>query len=329
MTPEPAGRLVLFEPWSLGDVVIAASVLRELRMPATLACHPDWHAILRGAFTGTRDLDLLSIALPYTTRKRTHAFDSAGEALDAPRVAGAVVLSIRGDARDYAAARKLFPGASIRMTGWVRFFARKSALVNAPYAAGLCRVRNRYRSWARLTGTPFSQVEQTYRRLQANAPVTGKIAIHFGAQWRSKQFPHVAALRDRLKTRAWEVVLLGGPGDPLPAGIAEKDVTRVADLALLAQLRSAEHVITNDSAPMHLAAFLGCRTTAVVRTSPVEEWAPPATGIIASAKTPRGYRPHPRYMSDDTLSDWPEIENIIEGMEMDLSRSRRDVRVPR
>ena len=40
-----SGRLVLFEPWSLGDVVITASALRELTTPATIACHSVWHPL--------------------------------------------------------------------------------------------------------------------------------------------------------------------------------------------------------------------------------------------------------------------------------------------
>ena len=47
---------------------------------------------------------------------------------------------------------------------------------------------------------------------------------------------------------------------------------------------------------------------ALVRTSPIEEWAPPATTIIRSPVTPRGYRPNRGYMSDEILPDWPPVE---------------------
>jgi ADP-heptose:LPS heptosyltransferase len=88
-------------------------------------------------------------------------------------------------------------------------------------------------------------------------------------------------------------------------------VTRAADEALIEELRSAAQVITNDSGPMHVAAFLGCRTVALVRTSPIEEWAPPATQIVRAPATPRGYRPNRRYMSDDILPGWPPVAEIV------------------
>ena len=303
--------LVLFEPWSLGDVIVAASILRELPAPAALACHSGWHPILRAALRDNPALQLLVVDLPYTTRTRMNVFDTTG-ALAAQSIPEGfdVVLSIRGDPRDYAAARKMFPRAQIKMRGWIRFLGRKSAVINFPYALGLRPVQNRYRSWAEIAGVPYEQIEDTYRRLQTEAPANGRIAIHLGAQWRSKQFPEVASLRDQLVANGWTVMLLAGPGDQLPSGIEDEAVTRAVSAELVTHLKSVEHVITNDSGPMHLAAFLGCRTTAIVRTSPIEEWAPPLVNVGASQKTPRGYRPHKHYMSDSVLADWPSVATI-------------------
>ena len=315
MTKGQPGRLVLFEPWSLGDVIIAASTLRELRDPASLACSPQWHAILRDALPDRSKLELIAIDLPYTTRNRSNPFDSQGQRTVPIREDFDLVLSIRGDARDYAAARRAFPKARIRMNGWIRFFGRKSALVNVPYALGFLSAKNRYRSWAALTGVPFTQIEQTYRRLQASAPTDGKIVIHIGAQWRSKQFPEILPLRAQLRKHGWEVALIAGPNDPLPPGIDNASVTRAMGSELITHLKAAEYVITNDSGPMHLAAFLGCRTTVLVRTSPIEEWAPPVINVIASAKTPRGYRPHRDYMSDRALGDWPSVATISDSLQ--------------
>ncbi len=154
-------------------------------------------------------------------------------------------------------------------------------------------------------------METTYRRRQAEAPSNRQIALHVGAQWRSKQFPQVIELRAALIAQGWTTKILAGPSDPLPPGLREEEVRRVVDEQLIEELRSAEQVITNDSGPMHVAAFLGCRTTVVVRTSPIEEWAPPATRIVRAPETPRGYRPHRSYMSDDILPGWPTVEEIV------------------
>ena len=314
MNSSPAVRRVFFEPWSLGDVVIAAATLRELAEPPALACHSMWHPLLRRALEEIPQLELIGVDLPYTTRDRANPFDTGSTANEAHPEIGEV-FSIRGDYRDLAAARKIFPRASIRMNGWVRFFGRKSALVNFPYSLGLLPVENRYRSWARLGRVSYETIEASYRRRQADVPANRKVAIHLGAQWRSKQFPQVVDLRKALTNQGWTVTLLAGPSDPLPPGLRESDVLRVVDEKLIEELRSAEQVVTNDSGPMHVAAFLGCRTTAVVRASPIEEWEPPATRIVRATETPRGYRPHRRYMSDDILTGWPAVEEIVASLQ--------------
>jgi hypothetical protein len=68
---------------------------------------------------------------------------------------------------------------------------------------------------------------------------------------------------------------------------------------------------------MHLAAILRCRTYAVARMSAIEEWLPPATVPIKSKDTPKGYRPHPGYMSDSVVEGWPSPEDIIHRLQLD------------
>jgi hypothetical protein len=305
-------KVVLFEPWNLGDVIIAASALRELPYPATLACHPKWHSLLRNALPQKTDLELIPVELPYTTRGRSHPFDSNGPINGGKAHTAEFVLSIRGDLRDYFAARKLFPHARIRMTGWIRFLARKNSLIDFPYAHGLLPIENRYRSWAKLVKVPFSQIESAYVRNQATAPKNRRAIIHVGTQWRSKQFPHVLELSEILQGEGYEVVLVAGQSDPLPPKLTPKLVVRAENESLVALFRSAEQVITNDSGPMHLAASLGCRTTAIVRTSSIEEWVPPATRVVAAEQTPRGYRQKKYYMSDEILANWPSAMTVAQ-----------------
>ncbi len=155
MKPAAAESRVFFEPWSLGDVMIAAAALRELPKPPVLACHSMWHPLLRSALAEIADLDLIAVDLPYTTRNRANPFDAGTGSIIESRREISDVFSIRGDFRDFNAARKIFPRASIHINGWVRFFARKSSVVNFPFSLGLLPVKNRYRSWARLARRPF------------------------------------------------------------------------------------------------------------------------------------------------------------------------------
>jgi Glycosyltransferase family 9 (heptosyltransferase) len=305
-------KVVLFEPWNLGDVIIAVSALRELPYPATLACHPNWHAIVLSALSQKSNVSLIPIELPYTTRSRSHAFESSSDENDGERHDVSLVLSIRGDLRDYFAAKRVFPVARIRMIGWIRFLARKNSLIDFPYAHGLFPIENRYRSWAKLLGIPFSQIESTYARNRAAAPKNRRVVIHLGAQWRSKQFPHVLELSKILQSEGYEVLLAAGQSDRLPPKVTSESVVRAENERLVAVFRSAEQVITNDSGPMHLAAFLGCRNTTIVRTSSIEEWIPPATRVVAAEQTPRGYRQRKYYMSDEILPNWPSAMTVAQ-----------------
>jgi hypothetical protein len=301
--------VVFFEPWSLGDVIIAAAAARELDTPVTLACHPDWHPIIHAMWNSEPKLELLAVTLPYTTRTRLHPFDkSEFSQTTHPEVTD--VLSIRGDPRDYSAARHLFPQARIRMKGWIRFFARKNSLADLPYRFGWRPVENRYRAWATLAGGSFEQLELTYIQKQETAPKNGRIVIHVGAQWRSKQYPHVAELSTLPKKRNYEVILAASNNDTLPDAVSETNVQRKENGDLVALFQSAQYVITNDSGPMHLAAFIGCRTTALVRAASIEEWLPPATRVIAAPETPRGYRQRWDYMTDIILPGWPSAAEV-------------------
>lgn len=300
-------RRIFFEPWGLGDALIAAAPLRVEPTGAALACNPRWHTLL-AASSMAQPLNLLPVEIPYTTRTRSGRFELTGVKPIACDVEE--VLSIRGDVRDCWLARKLFPGARLRVNGWIRFAAFRSWLIDLPYARGWRPVENRYRAWAKLAGVPFERIEAMYLARQRRVARSGRVALHVGAQWQSKQFPHFLALSWQLTEAGLTPVFLAGPNDSLPPGIAEQDVRRVADVALIEEILAADCVVTNDSGPMHLAALLGCRTLAIVRAVNIQEWLPPGTQFIASPKTPRGYRPHPEYASDRQLDGWPTANEV-------------------
>ena len=297
---------LLFEPWNLGDALIAASVARLAPGRFSLACNSSWHEVLRLASHDS--LSLLPLDLPYVWRSGKKFFSlgdaaglGAGLCRENPRLE---IISIRGDLRDWLAARRIFPGGVFRFTGWRPFLARKLSLFDHPFASGELPLRNRYRAWAEAAGIPFRTLERSYSH--RTAPLThAPIVIHLGAQWRSKQYPQVAELAELLRTRGDQVIILAGPQDPLPPGISAAEVQRPSWPGLVAQLRGAQRVVTNDSGPMHLAAFLGCRTLALSRCSNIAEWLPPGVTPLSSPAAPRGYRPIPEYWSDRILTDWP------------------------
>ena len=305
--------IILFEPWNLGDAIIAASVARLDPSRFILACNGNWHEVLSLASEGS--LNLIPLDLPYVWRKNKPFF-SLGNAASLRSFFSSAerqqieLISIRGDVRDWVAAHRIFNGAKFSFTGWRPFLARKLSLFDHPYASGTLQVRNRYRAWAEATGTPFSHIEQSYLHHSEPQPDTPAI-IHVGAQWRSKQYPHVAELADLLRSRGKQVMILAGPDDPLPPGISEDSLQRPQWQKLIQYLKNADQVICNDSGPMHLAAFIGCRTIALSRCSNISEWLPPGVKALSSSSAPRGYRPIPSYWSDRILPDWPVADEVV------------------
>ncbi len=305
--------ILLFEPWNLGDAIIAASVARLAPDRIILACNTLWHEPLLLASSGS--LNLLPLNLPYVWRTGKKFF-SLGDAaslkskFSSLQLCNTEIISIRGDLRDLLAARRIFNGAKFSFTGWRPFLARKLAVFDSPFASGALPIRNRYRAWAEATGIPFDVIKNSYNVRQKKDDEAA-VVIHVGAQWRSKQYPHVAELTELLTKAGCRVEILAGPDDLLPPGMLADAVQRPKWPELIDSLKNARHVISNDSGPMHLAAFLGSPTIALSRCSNIMEWLPPGVTALSSSSTPRGYRPIPAYWSDQVLSDWPSPGEIM------------------
>ena len=103
---------ILFEPWGLGDTLVAVATAREMTGPVRLACQEKWHALLRLLLPSTTDL--LPVTLPYTLRDKPSRWRRGP--VRAVETGPCEVLSIRGDPRDWLAARDLFPRGKIRMS---------------------------------------------------------------------------------------------------------------------------------------------------------------------------------------------------------------------
>ena len=303
---------VLFEPWNLGDAIIAASIARQDPDRILLACNSRWHEVLQRATEGS--LKMLPLDLPYVWRHNKKFF-SLGDAASLKDQFSPVqreqmeIISIRGDLRDWIAAQRIFSGATFSFTGWRPFLARKLTTFDRPFASGEQPVRNRYRAWADAAGISYDQLENRYVHNENNS--SAPIVIHIGAQWRSKQYPHVAELVEVIHGFGMRTEILAGPHDPLPERITEISVKRPGWHGLIAYFRQARCVICNDSGPMHLAAFLGSKTLALSRCSNIAEWLPPGGTSISSPFAPLGYHPIKQYWSDHILSDWPQPDAVI------------------
>ncbi len=296
---------ILFEPWNLGDAMIVLAIALQAPHRLSIACSSKWHELIRSLTQGMVAPELISVDLGYVSRNKNGSFKFK----DLPTIPkDDMVLSIRGDARDYYAARTMFPNSRILMRGWLPFIAKRVPLFDFPFANGWLPIRNCYRAWASLANVEWSDVERYYEQKR---PIEGPplIVVHVGAQWRSRQFPHVATLVDLLK-RSYDVQIVAGPGDPVPCGVNESDVRRLVNGELADMFRSSSYVITNDSGPMHLAALLRCRLMVVSRQAAIREWIPPTAIAVESEHSPKGYRSAP--LSDSIAAGWPSPYEVLE-----------------
>jgi hypothetical protein len=305
-------KLILFEPWNMGDALIATAIALQDPTRLALACNSRWHPLIRAATEGIATPELIPANLDYANRSRTGRWNTG--TLTEISSSATDVATIRGDIRDYRAASKLFPCATIHSSGWLPFAARRSAILNLPFSRSWLPIRNRYHAWAAIASVPWHQVEHFYQQ-KLPQPASPLITIHIGAQWRSRQYPHVAKLASLLALSS-PVQIVAGPGDPLPTAIAEVNVRRLLNQDLIDAFRTSAHVIVNDSGPMHLAALLRCRTHPIARMSAIAEWLPPATIPIQANDMPKGYRPHPSYMSDTIIDGWPSPETILHQLQL-------------
>lgn len=304
-------KSILFEPWALGDTLIAASALALSPAEFVLVCQSKWHPIVSEAVGSAAQLDLIGIETSYEAKSGKKgiacSIDSRFNEYN-----GCPVYSIRGDLRDYYLARKIFTRSAVRMNGWLPFLARKLPLVDLPYRMGLFPVRNRYRMWTDLLGLDFARLEGRYLAGRDQRRALGRVALHVGSQWKSKQYPAVAGLAALLRDSGREVEILAGEGDPLPEGVAAREVRVVMGRELVASLTGYDFVVANDSGPMHLAALLGTPTVAIGLGANLDCWAPPGALLVKGEGMPRGYAPRRGYWSERGLAGWPAPERVLE-----------------
>lgn len=294
---------LLYEPWGLGDACIAASVAIH-SSDTSLACRSAWHPVIAAA-TKRRgiSLPLVEVTTKYGVR---FLEQNAKTGSHSPMLSYTEVYSVRGDFRDYLQARKIFPGAKIKMKGWVIWFARRFFLIDF-ILKKTTSVTPRYDQWACLT-----RVNPEWLKPSAPWPEEIRtVGIHIGAQWRSKQYPYVAELKKILEKMGVSVVVLAGSGDLLPEALIESDVCRLKGAELITKMSEMDLMITNDSGPMHACYLADIPFFAIFGTANAKEWAPPKAKYLAAEFMPSGYKSTALYASDRVLKGWPLAQRVV------------------
>ena len=317
-------RIALFEPWSLGDAIVAASVARVINAEVTLFINSRYRQILEKVLKNYTHIHIAEIDLNYTLKGQGRTFFTEVKKLTPVAETLSDVYSIRGDFRDNLAAKKLFPQARMHVQGYLGFFARRLAPLDRALVSLNKDPINRYALWADILDVNLDAWRELYKMREPKFDRTPRILIHTGAQWRSKAYPDAAALCAQLRRQNYDAFLAYGPGDPVPG--AEVPSLLMGNSNSIEELLNCDLAVVNDSAMMHLGALLGCRVLAIGNAGNLSEWLPPHIFHLCAKSMPRGYRPKLQYMSEERLKDWPDLNTVHQKVIALISHT--DTRLP-
>lgn len=286
-------KLLVLRVTAIGDVVLVTPLLRALA-----ARHPgaELHVVT------SRLLAPLLAGLPHVTK--VHAFDAKGAgalrtfaatlrahgpfdlAIDLQnKLRTRALLLLVGAAEKRVFVKRRGAGALLRaLAGADPVLDDRHQLALVAEAAGLERADGPLE-----LSLPEASVAQAAALLpDGPGPL---VAIAPGARWGTKRWPaaHFAALGDALSSAGARLVLAGGPGDAAEldetfAALQAKPVadTRRLDVAAMtAVLARCALVVTNDSAPVHLAQAVGTPVLALFGPTSARRWGPLPGGGVA------------------------------------------------
>jgi heptosyltransferase-2 len=277
--PRPASLVV--QTSFLGDVVLTTPLLRELarRGPVDVVVRPDAAAILSG------HPDVRRVVV-YDKRGRDAGLGRLWRLARLLRAGGPYAAAYMAQGSPRSAALALLAGCRER----VGFDSSRQA---RPLYTRVVRFRrdrhHAERRWALACPDAEPDAAAIRPRLQPHdderamvdallgtvpaiaADPAGFVTVAPGSVWATKRWPFYPELA-ALLADAWPVVVVGGPGDrELAAAIVAAcpparalDATgRLSLLASAELLGRARLLVTNDSAPLHLASAVGTPTLAV------------------------------------------------------------------
>ena len=294
----------------LGDVVLTTPLLRELagRGPVDVVVRPDAAPILAG------HPDVRRVVV-YDKRGRDAGLGGLWRLARRLRAGGPYAAAYLAQGSPRSAALALLAGCG----GRVGFDTSRQA---RPLYTRVVRFRRERhhaeRLWALACpdGEPSSEAIRprlypgAAERVAADgvlAPLAagvaaggGFVAVAPGSVWATKRWPFYPALGADLAGE-WPVVVVGGPSDrelatavvaACPPGRALDATGRLSLLASAELLARARLLVTNDSAPLHLASAVGTPTLAVFGpTVPAFGFGPLAPGSATSGVDDLACRP--------------------------------------
>lgn len=317
----PCGRrVVILEPYGMGDVISLEPLVRQLRgagWQVHVAAQPEWHELFPPAQTDGW-CDFTAPWSHYSSGRKYEAGALFGAKLRASRVrlraaaAGAVGVDTRGDVRSVL---MLWLAGCRQVWSLDRYLGTDlalpaSAASQVPTDSSLPRWRLNLACFAALTNQPALDRPPDLRHLipPGVQPLERRVALIPVAPWRGKLWEPASwrELIAALHARGWQTLGLCGPQQTAAARVALGEITPVTECASLShwvmELTRSRLVVTLDTGPMHLAAALGVPLVALFGQGLLPLWAPAGErSVVVSHQADPDFRPcHP------LETNWPD-----------------------
>lgn len=287
-SPDSIRRILVIEPWNIGDVILATPLLRALRdryPKALISLLAKPHAVVLLNGSGLVD-DFIACDLPWTASRNKYPFS-----IRTLTTMNAVVRALRDrhfdvtlDARMDIRSNVLAAlsnarqriGYSIGGGGWLltdSLPAGRSATHKIDDWLDLLALFPDDAQQGRDRPTPMLSVSDTElkaargRLLQQSPPSTPIIGYHPGGSHPGKRWPlplFGRLIRDLDVSHGGMSVVFLGPDDEAPSGLPPGAIVRRLPLReLMAEIACCNVLVCNDSGPMHIADALGVPVVAI------------------------------------------------------------------
>lgn len=278
-TTLPRRHIAIFEPWGLGDIVIAllaAKAVHAAGNTVSLLCDGRWAGWLNTFPFVSR---VIPVNIPWTSKDRKYA-PSRYRISDFVRLRGELaaetpttVCELRGDIRNVLLLKALRVGEVVSLRGET--------------------ISNRYDrpgALLRRMGIPEARAGRAARDENRGR---GKVACFFGAEWPNRRVPFAKAARvvEGLLEAGHSVSVILSPGEESAAwsrvGTGHESSLSLIRRALpevCAALAGHDTIVSTDSGWMHVGFFYGLSVIGLFAFSNAEEWAPPGAKVLFAPK---------------------------------------------
>lgn len=339
-------RILIFEPWNIGDFVIASNYLSLLKdqfpnARITMLCKPATKTIaLRCRYID----EVIPFIFPWTEARGTYRiFNRLKPVLF-------LIINIRKRKFDLAISGRPDPRHNLFL--WlfgakrrIGFGTRGGGFLLTNSLGGEVASRNAYERWAGImhaaggTGEPMPGIFQfsSFEIMKARDLITSNgvregdiiIGIHTGASDFSKAWPRdrfEEVIKEIVKIPNIRVFLISPPESAKKNFVCDATVVLpTVNLQILGcLLKEFDMLLCNDSGQMHLAAAVGTPVVALFGVTDPEEWKPIGLNHILLESPLKGYRNSYLNYRYEHPKSWLSIsiQEVVKAVKIQINRAK-------